>query len=445
MNDMTAFRSMLLRGVDGASLAAFRIAFGVLMLWEVVRYFAHNWIREYWIEPTFHFQYLGFDWVLPWNGVGMYVHFGLLGVTAVGIALGYYYRACSILFLVGFAFQFVLEQARYLNHFYAAVLFALLLVVVPANAVWSVDSWERSTSRKSRSIPLWALWLLRFQVSCVYIFAAIAKLNDGWVSGAAWGIMLQSRRGVPLVDLLSAWDVERFVLGWGGLLFDLLVVPGLLWSRTRGIAFSLAVLFHFLNSQLFHIGIFPWMMLAATTLFFHPAWPRELLTFVSGRPGRTLRSPHSNTPMRISAFTALAVYVVLQTAIPLRHYLYPGDVAWTEEGHRFSWRMMLRAKRGAATFRIVSSSDTVIVKPLEYLRPWQLEVMTTRPDMILQFAHFLVRDAEKQGKGHPRVYVDVQVALNGGRPHALIDPRVDLGSQPRNLWAASWITQPDNR
>ena len=41
-------------------LVWFRIAFGVLMLVEVCRYFAYKWIYTDFIEPTFFFTYYGF-------------------------------------------------------------------------------------------------------------------------------------------------------------------------------------------------------------------------------------------------------------------------------------------------------------------------------------------------------------------------------------------------
>jgi len=41
--------------VDISSIVIFRIFFGVIMLWEVIRYFQMDWIYEYWIETEYHF------------------------------------------------------------------------------------------------------------------------------------------------------------------------------------------------------------------------------------------------------------------------------------------------------------------------------------------------------------------------------------------------------
>ena len=80
------------RPVSAASGAVFRIVFGLLGVAAVIRFAAKGWIAELYIEPVHHFTYSGFWWVQPWPGLGMYVHFALLGVASLGVALGYRYR-----------------------------------------------------------------------------------------------------------------------------------------------------------------------------------------------------------------------------------------------------------------------------------------------------------------------------------------------------------------
>src|SRR5260370_25521676 len=90
--------------VDAASLVCFRVGFGVVMAWEVIRYFRNGWIAAVFIEPAFHFKYFGFGWVRPWPGAGMYVHFTALGIAALGIALGLAYRLSAVVFFLGFTY-----------------------------------------------------------------------------------------------------------------------------------------------------------------------------------------------------------------------------------------------------------------------------------------------------------------------------------------------------
>ena len=76
---------------------------------------------------------------------------------------------------------------------------------------------------------------------------------------------------------------------------------------------------------------------------------------------------------------------------PLRHYLYPGDVDWTGEGHRFAWRMKLHTRKGKSLFEVRDSATgrTWNVRTGKYLTRKQNQKMSARPDMILQFAHYL--------------------------------------------------------
>ncbi|NJN19822.1 MAG: hypothetical protein HC822_28090 [Oscillochloris sp.] len=48
---LVRWRAYLLAEVNGASLALFRVLFGLVMAWEVVRYVQHGWIARYYIAP----------------------------------------------------------------------------------------------------------------------------------------------------------------------------------------------------------------------------------------------------------------------------------------------------------------------------------------------------------------------------------------------------------
>jgi hypothetical protein len=462
--------------VDGASLAVFRIAFGLILAWETTRYFSHDWIARYFIQPRFHFTFYGFGWVHPWPGAGMYVHFAVLGLAALCVAAGLWYRVSSVVLWLTFTYVFLLDEARYLNHFYAASLFAFLLAIVPAHAAFSADAWRRRGSLRSAPVPRWTIWLFRAQVGFIYFFGGIAKLNPDWVRGEPMRSWLIERANVPLIGFIVRHSLELYFFSYGGLLFDLLVTPALLWRRTRPFAFAAAVVFHVLNSQLFSIGIFPWMMLAATTLFFEPDWPRRAAArlverwaaappverwkggtvegelreggWSTGHPERSEASSRATrdfSSLRSLGMTFLAIYLLLQVLIPLRHFVYPGNVSWTEEGHRFSWQMKLREKDGTSRFFVTNTrtGETAVVEPTTILESWQAEKMATRPDMILQFAHYLARERARHGES-VQVRAQATVSLNGHESRQLIDPTVDLAAQSRSLWPAPWIMRGVN-
>jgi hypothetical protein len=438
----STFWSRLFAPVDIASLVCFRIAFGAIMFWEVWRYLSYGWVERYYITPQFHFTYYGFDWVKPWPGDGMYWHFYALGFLALCILFGFWYRLSAALFFLGFTYVFLLDQAQYLNHFYLISLISFLMIFLPAHRAFSIDALRGA---RSEVAPAWTLWLLRAQVGIPYVYGGLAKLNGDWLRGEPMRMWTASGTDFPL---LGPWFTdERVVLlfAYGGLLIDLLIVPLLLWPRTRLIAFTMAVVFHVLNSELFSIGIFPWLMIAATLIFFPADWPRRVLGLRPPveSPGQYARAPRG-APLRSgqkATIALLGIYLALQLLTPFRHLLYPGNVNWTEEGHRLSWHMMLRDKDADVRFFATDpiSNRTWEVNPREYLTRRQLGKMATRPDMILQFSHYLAGELRQEGFDQIEVRAKVMASLNGRKPQPLIDPTVNLAAQPRTLLPAAWI------
>jgi vitamin K-dependent gamma-carboxylase len=436
-----SLKERLFAPVDIASLVFFRIAFGGIMLWEVWRYFANGWIFFHFIEPRWHFTYYGFDWVRPWPGGWMYVHFAALALMALLIMLGLWYRVATTAFFLGFSYVFLLDEARYLNHFYLVALVSFLLIFVPAHRAFSIDSVTRLTKR-SATAPAWALWLLCFQVAVPYFLGGVAKLNGDWLQGQPLRAWLADRTDVPFIGHLfhEIWMVA--LLNYGSLLFDLLIVPALLWRRTRPFAFVLAMVFNVLNWQLFSIGIFPWFMAAATTLFLRPDWPRVILGRLRHGSTEGNTSSEAKLPSRKRIITALlVVYASIQVLVPLRHLVYPGNVSWTEEGHRFAWHMKLRDKEAVARFFATDRSTgwRREMNPLYYLTEDQYDEMSGRPHMILQFAHYLAD--QLRAEGHREIVINslVRASLNGRKRELLIDRSVDLAELSPGFPPAPWI------
>ena len=137
--------------VDIAPLVLARIAFGVLMVIEVIQYFVNDWIGRCYIEPSFLFAYPGFGWVHPLPGAGMYWLFGALGVLAAMIAVGRFHRIAALLFAIGITWVFVLDQTHYLNHMYLICLFALQLATQAASLRSCPSPRRRSAAPTDRS------------------------------------------------------------------------------------------------------------------------------------------------------------------------------------------------------------------------------------------------------------------------------------------------------
>ena len=443
---MSSLVKKLFAPVDICWLALFRILFGCVMLVEVGRYFAYGWV-DVLSSIEFNFTYYGFDWIKPWPGPGMHIHFAVLGVAAACVALGFCYRIAMPVFFLGFCYVFLLDETRYLNHFYLICLLSFLMIFMPAHRAWSLDAWLRPSLR-SGVVPAWTLWLMRFQIGVPYVFGGIAKLSSDWLHGEPMRKWLAERMSMPLISEYGReeWFVYSFV--FGGLLLDLFVIPCLLWRRTRIPALCAVALFHDMNSVLFQIGIFPWLMLGATFIFFPPDAIRRFLGKM-GMAAAHAHAPHHEAAAhllpapgrRALAAGALAVYGAFQVLMPFRHLLYPLDVHWSEEGHRFAWHMKLRTKRGQVMFELFSPStgQRWTVDPFTHLRHPSSWKMATHPDMILQYSHYLADQKRREGFADIEVRARALVSLNGRAPQDLINPATDLAKEPRTLAHADWI------
>jgi len=451
------------RPVDGSSAVVFRVAFGALAFLGVVRFFVYGWIDEFYVQPAHHFQYWGFGWVQPWPAAGMYLHFALMGAAALAVMVGYRYRLAIASYFALFTYVELIDQTTYLNHYYWVTLAALLMVFMPLNRVASLDARAGRVPGVERiggasTVPVWVIWVLRAQLAAVYVFAGLAKLNPDWLFEAQpLSIWLANHDDLPLVGPLLAVPATAFVFSWAGAAFDCTIVGWLLWRRSRPFAYVAVIVFHTLTWLLFPIGIFPWLMIGGTLLFFPPDWPCRVLARL--RPGAggprhapTLeaRAPTSAPPplprSRVSwqaraGVLAIAVFALVQVVLPLRHYAYASNVRWSEDGYRFGWRVMLSEKAGIAEFRVTDpkTGERWRVSPLDYYTPLQVRVMSTQPDMLLQAAHVIRDDFARLGHPAVEVRADVFVAFNGRAPARLIDPDVDLGAIAYRPGVKPWV------
>ncbi len=428
--------------VDISFLVYFRIVFGVLMLANVLFYYQVDAVRERYILPRFHFTYHGFEWVRPWPGDGIHWHFIALGLLAGCIVLGFCYRAAAGLFAAGLTHLFLIDKAYFQNHYYLLCIVAWLLLLLSAHGAFSIDVLLRPRLRL-RTVPAWMLWLLRFQIGVPYVFGGIAKINHDWLAGEPMRSVLASRTSYPFIGrfFIEEWCVQLFVQG--GLWFDLLVVPALLWRRTRAAAFIAAVMFHVVNHTLFYIGVFPWFMIFATAVFFPPDWPRRLLQVpraAAEATGRGLAWSRLSRRRRAGA-VLLGVWIAFQVLWPLRHFAYAGDPSWTEQGHFFAWHMMLRDKMSLVRFHLTHPQTGLrgSIDPLESITPFQLKMMSNDASMIQDFSHFIAGQFRQRGHGEVEVRALVLTSLNGRKPQLFIDPQVNLAAEPRTFGRPPWI------
>ncbi|KIC95798.1 HTTM domain-containing protein [Flavihumibacter solisilvae] len=431
-----------------APLVTFRITFGLLMFFSLLRFWWRGWVTSVYVEPKFHFTYMGFDWVQPLGNTGMHLLFLVITLAALLVALGWFYRVAIVVFFLGFTYVELIDVTTYLNHYYFISLVAFIMIWLPANRDYSIDAWRRPEIRREET-PRWTIGILRFQMAIVYVFAGLAKLNSDWLLRAepmkTW---LPARSHLPVVGQFMYEEWVAYLFSWFGAAYDLFIVFFLLNKKSRPIAYGFVLIFHIATAVFFPgIGMFPYVMIVSSLIFFSGEFHEKLLSYLPFYKNRLLSQLQTSYNYRYPRFitAAIIIYAFAQVLIPLRFLLYPGHLFWNEEGYRFSWRVMLMEKSGAAYFTVKDKSgqEFYTVNNKEFLTPLQEKMMSTQPDMILKYAHYLAAEYAKKGITEPKVYGEVYVSLNGSRSALFIDSTVNLAAQKQGWGHYAWVLQKE--
>ncbi|WP_299702984.1 HTTM domain-containing protein [uncultured Pontibacter sp.] len=438
-------KARLTAPVSAAPLAVFRIIFGGMMLGSIVRFIAKGWVHELYVAPKVYFPFYGFEWVKPLGETGMYILFGLMAFSALGIMLGLFYRWSAVLFFLSFTYVELIDKTNYLNHYYFVSIVALLMILVPAHRHFSLDVLRKPQLWVSQ-VPGWTVLIFQLQLGLVYFYAGVAKLNADWLFEAMplryW---LPAHTHLPLIGPLldEAW--VAFLFCWFGAFYDLTIPFFLSWRKSRPLAYFTVVVFHVLTAVLFQIGMFPYIMMLSTLIFFSAGFHEKILYTFRGiakvKPSETTIFAPVFRPAQGILLSLLALHFLVQVLLPWRFMLYPDKLFWTEQGYRFSWRVMLMEKAGTAFFyvRDPQTGQETEIHNLDYLTVNQEKMMATQPDMLLQFAHILRDDFKAKGIAAPEVRAEAYVTMNGRGSRLLIDPKFNLAAATDDFRHKHWI------
>lgn len=434
----------LFRPVDNSPLIIFRMIFGFLIVAEAWGAIATGWVRRAFVDPDYFFPFINFSWLEPLPGNGMYIYYIVMGIAGLMVMLGLYYRLGMGIYAVMWSAAYLMQKTHYNNHYYLLMLLCWLMLLVPAHKYASLDV-KRKPEIQSTTCPQWCLWLFAAQVTIVYFYASVAKMNPDWISGKPIEIWFKAKSSYFLIGPLLAKGWAQSMATYGGIIFDLLIAPGLIWKKTRKYAFMASIFFHLFNSAVFQVGIFPYMAIAFALFFFEPDLIRRL--FLKKKPALIAvdqPTPYSTKKWMIYAFS---FYLLIQAALPLRHWFYEGNVSWTEEGHRLSWRMMLRVKSGYVRFKIKhpESNQEWNISPAQYVTRKQAGKVANRPDMCWQFVQILKEEYRKMGYDKIEIYAEGKVRLNGHDQAALYDSSVNLAEVKWSSFEHSTWLLPFNR
>ena len=423
-------------------LVVYRIGFGLLVMFSIVRFWYNGWIESLYLEPDFHFSFLGFSWVKP-IGIYTYFIFIICFISALFVMLGYKYRMAIITLFLSFTYIELMDKTTYLNHYYLVSSLSFLMIFLPCASYFALDS------TNNRKVPKWTIDSLKLMLLIVYLYAGLAKINSDWLINAQpLKIWLKTKYTIPIIgETLLQNNYTYYLFSWGGMLYDIFIPFLLLCRRTRFFAFIMVIVFHVLTRILFPaIGMFPVIMIFSCIIFFDNSTHKKILDLLKKILNRENRLKEVFTPYihkynRKLIPLFVSVFFLWQVLIPLRSFSYPGELFWTEQGYRFSWRVMLIEKAGYTTFKVVdnSSGNSELVDNSLYLSKFQEKQMSFQPDMIIEYAHYIGDTYKKKGFKDVSVYAESYVTLNGRPSQRFIDPEVDLYNEKINFKNKNWI------
>jgi hypothetical protein len=426
----TGIKSLLNRlnqPVNIYPLAGFRILYGLLLLFSTIRFVANGWVHSMYIHPKVHFKFYAFEWVEALPQYWMYFPFALMAAAAIGIALGRAYRLSCFIFFFAFTYVELIDSTNYLNHYYFISIITFLMGCVPAHYAAALGKKDRA-----QFIPKWSLLVIQLQIAIVYFFAGIAKLEHSWlVEAMPLRLWLPAHNHLPLVGPLLNHTSTAYLFSWFGCVYDLAIPFILFHKRLAPWRFIAVVVFHLATAMLFPIGVFPYVMIASASIFLPTKWFENALS--RSRPMVSSSQPKYAVPTALKAF--FVVHFLVQTLVPFRYLLYPGNHLWTEQGFRFSWRVMLVEKAGIALFYAQNNQgQRMYFDNAQHLTAMQEKQMSFQPDMMVCYARYLKELAQRNGLQNPTIHVQSYVTLNGSPSQPFIDEAVDLSVQSNSIF-----------
>ena len=412
----------LFKAIDNSPLVVFRIFFGFLVACESFGAILTGWVKRILIDPQVTFSFIGFEWLKPLPGFGMYFYFIAMGVFGLAIMLGYRYRIAIISYTILWAGVYFMQKTAYNNHYYLLLLISFLMIFLPSNSYASLDV-RQNRIKEENTMPYWISLLFIIQVAIVYVFASIAKFYPDWLDGTFTRNLLADSTNVITLKKLFLQKWFYLFIAYMGIIFDLLIVPLLLFKKTRMLALLASLTFHLFNAIFLEIGIFPFFALTFALFFYEPETIRSV--FLRRKTSIETDNGHSNYYGKKIVYFLIIPYLIIQLLLPLRHHFIEGDVLWTEEGHRLSWRMMLRERNGFIHIRIkdLKTGEESLYDYRKNLTDKQIQNLATKPDFIWQYCQYI----KKEFKGKEiAIFIDCKNSINRKEYKTLIDPKFDM-------------------
>ncbi len=250
-------------------LAAFRIAFGLLLL----HYLAlHAWFFELQFGPGGLLATSGAARALPairWSallllpGVPFTAWYALACAAALALTLGLATRIASVLTWVMLCS--LLNPLEGGTNSADVLLRSVSFLVMIAGVCGHLNRAHALDARgtPATAIPAWTTRLIQLQVVLVYFFSGYAKAGSlDWTRGVAMHYVVSQQLWARLD---ASWASQHVLLigalTFGSMLFELLIFPALVWPRaTRLPVLAAGLAFHLLIGLTVRIILFTELM-----------------------------------------------------------------------------------------------------------------------------------------------------------------------------------------
>ncbi len=408
----------------GHVLGLFRIVYGCFMVYLMVQYHQIDIVKNAFVLPKIQLAY--FDFWKPLPEPIMDAMLLVMLLCSLLITIGWLFRPACFVFGIFFGYFLFLDKGIFNNHLYFFMLLAFMLGFTHADRFFSVRSLRGKEKMADLRIPQWEVFIFQFQFAVVYFYGGLAKLNPDWL------LRLEPVKsmiaGYPKDGILAGWlglGFQPVLLTYGGLIFDLAIPFLLWWQRTRWWSLVPLLFFHFSNAITFDdIGIFPFIMICSTVLYFPPSELPVLKNMVAEKSKNKLLL---TSPKWVEKL--MVAFVVFQLLFPFRGLFLPNPVNWSMIANRFAWRMKCQSRTMEEFSYSVQDGPNgkpTSVEVNTFVNLSQIRTAMNDPKAAADIAKGIALEAKKFGVSDPVVRAKIKVRWNGYAPAYMVDTLLDL-------------------
>lgn len=263
---MSRLTDLLDQRLDGRALGIARIILGLAAFLKGLLTAAS--VQQFQSADPLRFPYPVLGSVIPAEGVfGTLITLFWL-VFALFFMIGYETRVSGALLTVMIFLVIGIDQQFYSNHLYLLGTVVALMTIAEAGNRYSIDA-RRSAGEST--VPRWAVLLIMLQLTSVYFFAGVTKLNEGFLSGRVMERVFEPSMRERLERVIALDTLAPLAI-----MTELCLAFAFWHSRTRLVALPVAFGFHVMNvaimgrGGMYNLAVFALIMLSMMVVFFTP-------------------------------------------------------------------------------------------------------------------------------------------------------------------------------